>query len=183
MQAPMPDRPPPPIKRFNSTTDLEHHIRNFIDSIAFYSISDLVKCRAFSLLLKGEVLEWYYTLPPNSIDNFRTVSNLFKKQYAINRKEEVTPAELVNIKQGKEETLRVFVQRYNEAERRVKGVNHTFIISNLPNCLRPGYVSEHLYAKLPNMMEELQEKMTKFIKMEYIPEKFLQKAVVRSLHK
>lgn len=41
-----------------------------------------------------------------------------------------------------------------------------FIISNLPNCLRPGYISEYLYAKPPNTTEELQERMTKFIRME-----------------
>lgn len=73
---------------------------------------------------------------------------------------------LVNIRQGRDETQRVFMQRYNEVVRRVKGVNHTFIISNLSNCLKPGYVAEHLYAEQPKTMEELQEKMTKFIRME-----------------
>ncbi|XP_014517214.1 uncharacterized protein LOC106774684 [Vigna radiata var. radiata] len=91
---------------------------------------------------------------------------LFKKHYAANRKEEVTAAELVNLKQDKDEPLKSFMQRYHEATRRVKGVNQEFNISNLPNCLKPGYVSEHLYAKLPNSMEELQERMTKFIRME-----------------
>lgn len=91
--------------------------------MAFYSKSDPVKCRAFSLSLKGEAQDWYYTLPPNSVDSFRTVISLFKKQYAINRKEEITAAELVNLRQGKDETLRAFMQRYTEAARRVKGVN------------------------------------------------------------
>ncbi|XP_014522184.1 uncharacterized protein LOC106778710 [Vigna radiata var. radiata] len=161
----MPDRPPPPIERFDGTSDPEHHIRNFMESMAFYSRSDPVKCRAFSLSLKGEALEWYYTLPPNSVDCFHTVTTLFRKQYAINRRQEVTSTKLVNLKQEKDETLRAFMQRYNEAAKRVKGVNHTFIINNLPNCLRPGYVSEYLYAKQLNSMEELQERMTKFIRM------------------
>ncbi|WVZ02941.1 hypothetical protein V8G54_023747 [Vigna mungo] len=107
MQAPMPDQPPQLMEKFDGTSDLDHHIRNFVDYMASTP--------------KVEALEWYYTLPPNSIDNFRTVTNLFKRQYAINRREEVTPAELVNINQGKDETLRAFVQRYNEAARRVNG--------------------------------------------------------------
>ncbi|XP_014522195.1 uncharacterized protein LOC106778720 [Vigna radiata var. radiata] len=162
----MPDRSPPLIERFDDTSDPEHHLRNFIDSMAYYSKSDLVKCRAFSQSLKGEALEWYYTLPPNSVDSFRTVITLFKKHYAINRRDEITPAELVNIKQGKDKTLRAFIQRYNEAARRAKGVNHEFIIGNLPNCLKSGYVSEHLYAKQPKTMDELQERLTEYIKME-----------------
>lgn len=56
MQAQMLDRFPPQIERFDGTIDPEHHLRNFVDSMAFYSISDPVKCRAFSLSLKGEAL-------------------------------------------------------------------------------------------------------------------------------
>ncbi|WVZ26556.1 hypothetical protein V8G54_005100 [Vigna mungo] len=117
MQAPMPNRPPPPIEKFDGTSDPEHHIRNFIDSMVFYSDSDPVKCKAFSLSLKEEALEWYYTLPPNTVDSFRTVITLFRRQYASNRKQEITPAELVNTKQGKDETLKAFMKRYNEIAR------------------------------------------------------------------
>ncbi|XP_014499250.1 uncharacterized protein LOC106760313 [Vigna radiata var. radiata] len=166
MQAIMPDRPPPPIEKFDGTTDPEHHLRNFIDSMAFYSNSDPVKCRAFSLSLKGEALELYYTLPPNSIDSFYAVNTLFKRQFSANRREGASAAELINLKQGRDEPLRTFMRRYSETARRVKGVSHEFIITNLPNCLKPGFVSENLYAKLPKTMEELHEKMAKFIKME-----------------
>ncbi|XP_014499530.1 uncharacterized protein LOC106760626 [Vigna radiata var. radiata] len=166
MQAPMPNRPPPQIEKFDGTTDPEHHLRSFLDSMAFYSSADPVKCRAFSLSLKGEALEWYYALPPNSIDSFRTFAGLLKRQYVSNRKEATTAAELVNLRQEKDEPLRKFMHRYTEVARRVKGVSHEFIITNLPNCLKPGYVSESLYAKLPKTMEELQEKMNKFIMME-----------------
>lgn len=134
--------------------------------MAFYTKIDPAKCRAFSLSLKGEALEWYYTLPPNSIDCFDIVITLFRSQYFVNRKEDVTAVELVNIRQGKGETLRAFMQRYNEVARCVKDVNHTFIISNLPNCLKLGYVAENLYAKPPKRMEELQEKMIKYIRKE-----------------
>ncbi|XP_017438478.1 uncharacterized protein LOC108344556 [Vigna angularis] len=77
----------------------------------------------------------------------------------------MTPAELVNTKQEKDETLRAFMQRYNEAARRVKDVNHTFIINNLPSCLRPGYFVEQLYVDPPKSMEELQETIAKFVRI------------------
>ncbi|XP_014491822.1 uncharacterized protein LOC106754327 [Vigna radiata var. radiata] len=166
MQAPMPDRPPPHVEKFDGTTNPEYHLRNFVESMAFYTQSDPVKCRAFFLSLRGEALEWYYTLPPNSVDNFRTLTNMFTKQYSTNRHEEVTGAKLVNLRQGKDETLRAFMHRYNQAARRIKGASPEFIISSLPNCLKPGFVSESLYAKSPRTLEELQQKMAKFIKME-----------------
>ncbi|XP_047175287.1 uncharacterized protein LOC124842769 [Vigna umbellata] len=78
----------------------------------------------------------------------------------------MTAAELVNTKQEKDETLKAFMQRYNETARRVKDINHTFIISNLPSCLRPGYFAEQLYADPPASMEELQSTIAKFIRIE-----------------
>ncbi|XP_014506309.1 uncharacterized protein LOC106766065 [Vigna radiata var. radiata] len=166
MRVPMPDRPPPQVEKFDGTTNPDHHLRNFIDCTAFYTQSDPVKCRAFSLSLRGEALEWYYTLPPNSVDSFCMLMGMFKKQYSTNRYEEVTAAELVNLRQGKDETLRAFMHRYNHAARKIKGVSPEFIISSLPNCLKAGFVSESLYAELPSTLEELQQKMAKFIKME-----------------
>ncbi|XP_014500446.1 uncharacterized protein LOC106761405 [Vigna radiata var. radiata] len=166
MRALMPDRPPPQVEKFDGTTNPDHHLWNFIDSMTFYTQSDPVKCRAFSLSLRGEALEWYYTFPPKSVDSFRTLMGMFKKQYSTNRYEEVTAAELVNLRQGKDETLRAFMHRYNHAARRIKGVSPKFIIRSLPNCIKAGFVSKSLYAELPSTLEELQQKMAKFIKME-----------------
>ncbi|XP_017428573.1 uncharacterized protein LOC108336613 [Vigna angularis] len=134
--------------------------------MAFYTGNDPVICRAFSLSLKDEALEWFHTLPRNSVDCFATIETLFRKQYAANRRPEMTAAELVNTKQEKDETLKAFMQRYNETARRVKDINHTFIISNLPSCLRPGYFAEQLYADPPASMEELQSTIAKFIRIE-----------------
>ncbi|XP_017423427.1 uncharacterized protein LOC108332616 [Vigna angularis] len=60
------------------------------------------------------------------------------------------------------------MQRYTETARRVKDISHTFIISNLPSCLRPGYFAEQLYADPPSTMEELQSTIAKFIRIEDI---------------
>ncbi|XP_047164522.1 uncharacterized protein LOC124833988 [Vigna umbellata] len=89
-----------------------------------------------------------------------------RRKFATNRRQEITPAELVNTKQEKDETLKAFMKRYNEVARRVKDVTHTFIISNLPSCLRPGYFTEKLYARPRKTMDELQERAAEFIRME-----------------
>ncbi|XP_017413243.1 uncharacterized protein LOC108324826 [Vigna angularis] len=134
--------------------------------MAFYTDSDPVMCRAFSLSLKEEALEWYNTLPPNTVDCFATVENLFRRQYASNRKQEVTPADLVNTKQEKGETLKAFMKRYTETARRVREIDQSFIINNLPSCMRPRYFVEKLYARSPKTVEELQERAAEFIRME-----------------
>ncbi|BAU03473.1 hypothetical protein VIGAN_UM112700 [Vigna angularis var. angularis] len=58
--------------------------------------SDPIMCRSFALSLKEEALEWYNTLPPNTVDCFAIVESFFRRQYASNQKQDVTPANLVN---------------------------------------------------------------------------------------
>ncbi|XP_014503013.1 uncharacterized protein LOC106763326 [Vigna radiata var. radiata] len=126
--------------------------------MAFYTDNDSVICRAFSLSLKDEALEWYNILPPSSVDCFATVETPFRRQYASNRKQESTPAKLVNTKEEKGKILKAFLKRYTKTSRRVKDINHSFIINNLPSCLRLGYFTEKLYAQQPKTMEELQKR-------------------------
>ncbi|XP_047163972.1 uncharacterized protein LOC124833515 [Vigna umbellata] len=166
MQANMPDKPPPALERYSGSDDPDNHLRNFIDAMAFYTDNDPVICRAFSLSLKDEALEWFHTLPRNSVDCLATIESLFRKQYAANKKPAMTVAELVNTKQEKDETLKAFMQRYTETAQRVKDINPTFIISNLPSCLRPRHFAEQLYADPPASMEELQSTIAKFIRIE-----------------
>ncbi|XP_017434799.1 uncharacterized protein LOC108341654 [Vigna angularis] len=146
MQAHMSDKPPPVLDRYDGSADPDNHMRNFIDSMAFYTDNDPVICRAFSLSLKDDALEWFHTLPRNSIDCFATIETLFRKQHATNKKSEMTAAELVNTKQEKDETLRAFMQRYNETARR--------------------HFAEQLYADPPASLEELQSTIAKFIRIE-----------------
>ncbi|XP_047163119.1 uncharacterized protein LOC124832843 [Vigna umbellata] len=162
----MSEKPPPTLERYDGSANPDNHLRIFTNAMTFYTNSDPVICRAFSLSLRDEALELYHTLPLDTVDCFATVETLFRKQYASNRKREMTLAELVNTKQGKDETLKAFIQRYNETARRVKDANHTFVINNLSSCLKPGYFSEQLYAKPPKSMEELQERIAEFIRIE-----------------
>ncbi|WVZ25061.1 hypothetical protein V8G54_003605 [Vigna mungo] len=156
----------PVLEKYDGSADPDNHLRIFTNAMAFYTDSDPIICRAFSLSLKDEALEWYNTLPPNLVDCFPTVETLFKRQYSYNRKQEIISAELVNTKQEKGETLKAFMKRYIETTRQVKDVNHSFIINNLPSCLRPGYFAEKLYTRSPKTMDELQERVAEFICIE-----------------
>lgn len=59
--------------KYDGSTDLDEYLRMFMNQMELYTSSDLVGCKAFSISLKGETLEWFSLLPPNSIDNFTTL--------------------------------------------------------------------------------------------------------------
>lgn len=133
----MPEKPPPVLEKYDGSIDSDDHLRTFVNAMAFYLSSDPIMCRTFSLSLKGEGLTWYNTLPPNKMDCFAIVESFFGRQYASSRVQELMQVTLIDTKKEKEETLKAFMKRYNETTHRVKDVNHTFIINNLPLCLKP----------------------------------------------
>ncbi|WVY90612.1 hypothetical protein V8G54_036126 [Vigna mungo] len=65
MQTPMPEKNPPALEKYDGSTDPDNHLRIFINAMTFYTDNDPVICKAFSLSLKDEALEWYNTLPPS----------------------------------------------------------------------------------------------------------------------
>ncbi|XP_047162180.1 uncharacterized protein LOC124832100 [Vigna umbellata] len=119
----MPEKTPPTFDKYDCSIDPDDHMRAFVNAMAFYSNSDSVLCRAFSLSLRGEAFTWYNTLPPNTLDCFATVQTLFERQYASSRIQEFTSAELVNTKQEKDESPKAFMKRYKAIQKKAAARN------------------------------------------------------------
>lgn len=83
---------------YDGTTDLEAHIKSFTNAMAFRTGCDAVWCRAFSLSLEGEALEWFNSLPNDSIENFKGLGNMFKKQFVACNAQDITMVDLMNLK-------------------------------------------------------------------------------------
>ncbi|RVW59300.1 hypothetical protein CK203_101694 [Vitis vinifera] len=43
--------------------------------------NDALLCKVFPASLQGQALSWFHRLPPNSVDNFRDLSEAFVGQY------------------------------------------------------------------------------------------------------
>lgn len=68
---------PPNFKIYDGSTDQEDHIKMFTNRMVFHTSNDAIWCRAFSLSLEREALEWFNSLPPNSIENFASIKRMF----------------------------------------------------------------------------------------------------------
>lgn len=134
--------------------------------MAIYSSDDFIWCRAFSLSLKDEALDWFHSLQLEIVDGFATLRQLFTHQYASSRTQGLTYMTFVGMKQGREETLRMFMDRFNQTACQVGNVDQRLIISALTNALRPGSFVDYLYAEEPQTMAELQNKADIFIRVE-----------------
>lgn len=87
MEAPMLEKKNVPCVReiYDGFIDSKEHLHSFVNTMVFYSSSDPVWCRVFSLSLKGEALTWFNTLPPNMVDCFTAIHTLFDRQYVSRR--------------------------------------------------------------------------------------------------
>ncbi|XP_014511822.1 uncharacterized protein LOC106770532 [Vigna radiata var. radiata] len=167
MEVQIPDRfIPPQFKTYNGTSDPEAHVKSFTNAMAFRTGCDAIWCRAFSLSLEGEALEWFDSLPDGSIENFKGLSNMFKNQFAACRTQEATIVDLMNLKQGKEEPLKDFMDRFQKTVRRVKGLSTELALQHVMPGLRPGPFKDSVCRNPPRSMEELRQRTADEIRVE-----------------
>ncbi|XP_014490820.1 uncharacterized protein LOC106753514 [Vigna radiata var. radiata] len=134
--------------------------------MAFRTGCDAIWCRAFSLSLEGEALKWFDSLPNGTIENFKSLSNMFKSQFAACRVQDATIVDLMNLKQGKEETLKTFMDRFQKIVRRVKGLSTKLALQHVMPGLRPGPFKDSICRKPPKTMEELRQRTADEIRVE-----------------
>ncbi|XP_014523579.1 uncharacterized protein LOC106779881 [Vigna radiata var. radiata] len=146
---------PPQFKTYDRITDPEAHIKSFTNAMAFRTGCDVIWCRAFSLSLEGEALEWFDVLPNRSIENFKSLSNTFKNQFAACQVQDASVVDLMNLKQGKEESLKTFMDRFQKIVRRAKGLNTELALQYIMPGLRPSPFKDSVCRTPPKTMEEL----------------------------
>ena len=78
-----------------------------------------VRCRAFAIKLKGSALAWFNRLPPASISSFGELSITFVSHFIGARKYRKPSYHLLIVKQGPQENLRSYVQRFNSESLKV----------------------------------------------------------------
>ncbi|XP_014503276.1 uncharacterized protein LOC106763624 [Vigna radiata var. radiata] len=78
----------------------------------------------------------------------------------------MTYTALMRMRQGREESLKGFMERFNRTTRQVRNIDQRLIVNALTSTLRPGPFVDYLYAEEPQTMAELQHKLTSFIRIE-----------------
>ena len=94
-----------------------------------HGYQDPVRCRAFATTLKDPAVAWFNRIPPSSISSFRELSIAFDS-YFIGAKTYRKPSyHLLTIKQGSEESLKSYVQRFNADSLKIDVPNEKFAIT------------------------------------------------------
>jgi hypothetical protein len=114
MSFPFPDKfKVPRIGSYEGRGNPTTHIKGFRAHPFLHGIPDETGCRVFPLTLKGVAIEWFGSLGSGSIDNFDTLERQFLNQFLVVRKRKQHPAYLFSLVQGKTESLKDFMKRFD----------------------------------------------------------------------
>ncbi|KAG7588731.1 Ribonuclease H-like superfamily [Arabidopsis suecica] len=95
-------------------------------------------CKLFSENLCGQALMWFTQLEPGSINNFDELSAVFLKQYSILMDKSVSDADLWNLTQGPNESLRTFITKFKGVLSKLPRISQQSALSALRKELWAG---------------------------------------------
>ena len=119
----------PQVEAFDGTRDPVDHLNTYKNQMELHGYQDPVRCRAFAITLKGPALSWFNRLPPSSISSFRELSIAFVSHFIGARTYRKPSYHLLTIKQGSQESLRSYVQRFNAESLKVDIPDEKFAIT------------------------------------------------------
>ena len=127
---PLPDKfRMPQVEAFDGTRDPVDHLNTYKNQMELHGYQDPMRCRAFAITLKGPALAWFNRLPPLSISSFRELSIAFVSHFIRVRTYRKPSYHLLTIKQGSQESMRSYVQRFNAESLKVDIPDEKFVIT------------------------------------------------------
>ena len=119
----------PQIETFNGTKDPVDHLNTYKNQMELHGYQNPVRCKAFAITLKGPALAWFNRLPPLSISSLRELSIAFVSYFIRAWTYRKPSYHLLTIKQGPQENLRSYVQRFNAESSKVDISDEKFAIT------------------------------------------------------
>ena len=119
----------PQVEAFDGVKDPVDHLNTYKNQMELHEYQDPVRCKAFAITLKGPALAWFNRFSPSSISSFRELSIAFVSHFIGARTYRKPRRHLPTIKQGSQESLRSYVQRFNAESLKVEIPDEKFSIT------------------------------------------------------
>ncbi|XP_059455000.1 uncharacterized protein LOC132185215 [Corylus avellana] len=101
------------VDKYDGSGDPTDHMKSFQAHLALHDTPDEIACQAFLLTLKGDAREWFGKFLPKSINNFDFLGRQFITQFLAIQKRKKSPAYLLSLVKGKNESLKDYMIRFN----------------------------------------------------------------------
>ncbi|KAJ4876084.1 Uncharacterized protein Rs2_41102 [Raphanus sativus] len=155
---------------YEGLTDPTTHITSFNIAVRRANFSDEERdasyCQLFVESLKGPALTWFTGLAENSIKDFHDLSSVFLKNYIMFTQEDATVSDLFNLAQGKDQSLRSFMEKFKAIVSKVV-LPDSVAVAALKNTLYVHSVfRDDLYRNPTTSLSDAIARSHNFIRME-----------------
>ncbi|KAK3188945.1 hypothetical protein Dsin_028506 [Dipteronia sinensis] len=142
LRTPFPERfRMPHVEQFKKDTDPKEHVRRYKSAMAQYVYNDALLCLNFPQTLGDLGSRWFGRLPTASISNLSELSKAFSRQFLGNVHRKKSVAHLSQLKQGKDESLKKYLERFGQEVSEIGSANDEAIIAAFINNLQNGQLS------------------------------------------
>jgi hypothetical protein len=173
----MPDKfKMPRIEKYDGSGDPQDHLEAFREHLILHGTPDKIACRAFPLTLKGVAKDWFTRLPPKSVGTFKELGRLFLTQFLATRQRKKNATCLLTLHQGKDESLKDFMLRFNREKLEVDTPDDKTLLCALMQGVRgEGPLKAEVGRKNVNKvtLPQFMELMEEFIHQEELVGTFL----------
>ncbi|KAL0313200.1 UNVERIFIED_CONTAM: hypothetical protein Sradi_5719300 [Sesamum radiatum] len=156
----------PAIPEYNGTADPMEHLPRFENAAILHRCTDGIKCRVFITIFAGTAQQWFNQLPVASLEPFQEFRSLFLHQFASSRKVRKTELSLFAIRQGEDELLKEYLQRFNTAALVVPAATQEVKANAFSQGLLDGDFFKSLAKKPVSRFDALLARVAKYINME-----------------
>ena len=119
----------PQVEAFDGIKDPVDHLNTYKNQMELHGYQDPVRCRAFATTLKGPAMAWFNRILPSTISSFRELSIVFVSHFIGARTYRKPSYHLLTIKQGSQESLKSYVQRFNAESLKIDIPDEKFAIT------------------------------------------------------
>ncbi|RVW98096.1 hypothetical protein CK203_029014 [Vitis vinifera] len=157
----------PKFSTYDGTSDPFDHIMHYRQLMTLDIGNDALLCKVFPASLQGQALSWFHRLPPNSVGNFRDLSEAFVGQCLCSARHKQNISTLQNIKMQDNESLREFVKRFGQAILQVEACSMDAVLQIFKRSICPDTpFFESLAKKPPTTMDDLFKRANKYSMLE-----------------
>ncbi|XP_015937832.1 uncharacterized protein LOC107463536 [Arachis duranensis] len=120
--------------------------------------SNPILCHCFPSFLDGPALDWFCSLPADSISRFQELAKQFEDHFATSAIYLYDSDYLTTIKQGPQESLKDYITRFTKVAMRISDLHPEVHLHAIKSSLRPGKFQETIAVAKPKTLAEFREK-------------------------
>ncbi|XP_073016710.1 uncharacterized protein [Primulina eburnea] len=154
------------VRAYDGNEDPEEHLVRFENMAMLHCYTDRIKCKVFLTTLVDSAQRWFDRLAPLSIKSFEDFQKAFLHHFSSSKKYKKTAFSLFEVRQGPEESLRMYIKRFNKVALDVPTCAAETKTTAFTQGLKESEFFKSLTKKVPEDFEDLLSRAEKYINME-----------------